>query len=103
MVSPAMETTQDSVLSMIFPFFVNLRQANSVTSVCATPQLSDAVAVNEIGTSAGTMAARALQSMSGGVRSKTVTLASQESLPPTVSVTVNVTSVDSSGYGPGGS
>src|SRR5210317_2184986 len=67
-VSPENETIHESVLSMILPFLVTLKQSYSVTTAGSGPsQTSSAVAVNEIGASGGVIVAGALQNTSGGV------------------------------------
>src|SRR5512132_462670 len=66
------------------------------------PHASAADAVKEIGACGGVIEAGALQATTGGVLSTTVTVALQLSDSPCESVTMRVTGVVPSGYGPGG-
>ena len=57
-VSLLTETTQDSVLSIRFPFLVNLKQSTPViTAGTMDPEVAGAVAVDEMGAFAGTYVA----------------------------------------------
>ena len=67
------ETSQDSVLSILFSFFANTKQSKFVISTTVSPwQISAAVAVNVTGALLGEMTVGALQSIAGGVVSTTV-------------------------------
>jgi hypothetical protein len=71
-VSPSIETTHDSVLSIRFPFLVNIKQSYPVISTDgSSSQLSVAVASKEIGASGGVTVEGELHEMTGAVVSTT--------------------------------
>lgn len=90
-VSPSIETMHDSVLFIRFPFLVNIKQSYPVISIDGlSSQLSEAVAVNEIGASGDVIIEGASHEMTGGVVSSTVTVCSHVLAFPHASVAVQV-------------
>src|SRR3990170_1698386 len=89
-VSPLTATTHDSFLSIRLPSGFKKKQSNVVIELDDAPQLSMAVAVNEIGASFGVMVAGELHWISGGVVSTTVTVKLHVLWLPALSVAVQV-------------
>ena len=86
-----------------FPAAFTLKQSNPVISTNGSPsQLSDAVAVNEMGASRGVISAGALHWITGAVVSTTVIVCTQLEALTQLSVAVQVRSiVDSPPHAPG--
>ena len=89
-VSPLTATTHDSFLSIRLPSGFKKKQSNAVIEEGEVPQLSKAVAVNEIGASFGVMELGALHSIMGGLVSTIVTVKLHVLLLPALSVTIQV-------------
>src|SRR5262249_53663012 len=100
-VSPAVDTLHDRVLSTRLPERVNPKHSNPLIVALAV-QLSVAVAVKESGVSRGAIVAGALHNGTGSSSSRTVTEATQKSESPVLSVTFKVTLLWPTGYGPAG-